>query len=122
MIAINGQLMKNAPTGHFYLAGGLVPVGVYLVGTTNCNTDVCCLLWCQLGELSTKLIQVQPCNLFINVFGQQVDFSGLVLVSMTKQFNLCQDLIGKLLLITKLGWPVPQPKLTSLPSANKIMR
>jgi len=52
--------------------GSLVPVVSGLVGTLNRDADVVSLRLGELGELGTKLAQVESSNLLIKVLGEHV--------------------------------------------------
>ena len=54
------------------MLGNLVPVVSGLVGTLDRDTDVVSLRLGELGELGTKLAQVEGGNLLIKVLGEHV--------------------------------------------------
>jgi hypothetical protein len=97
-----------------------VAVVLRLVRAVDRDADVLGLLRGQLGELGAELVEVQPGDLFVEVLGQHVDLL-LVVVRFWNSSICAITWLVKLLLITKLGWPVAQPRFTRRPSASTIM-
>ena len=58
------------------------------------DADVVGLILGEDGELGPDLLEMEAGNLFVEVFGQHVNFI-LVFVRMIPQFQLCQNLVGK---------------------------
>ena len=75
----------------------------------------------KFGELGAELLQLQSCDLFVEVFWQHID-ADRGLVGAGVEFDLRQGLVGKEELITYEGWPVPQPRFTRRPSASRMIR
>jgi hypothetical protein len=77
---------------------------------------------CSFGEhreLHAELVEVQARHLLVELLGQHVDLL-LVLVA----WFLCSSIwaitwLVKLFDITKLGWPVAQPRFSRRPSAAR---
>ena len=93
----------------------LVAVMIRFERSVHGYADVSRLIGAQLGELGAQVVQVQPGHLLIQVLGQSVDPDFIVV---PPQIDLGQGLIGEELDITKLGWPVAQPRFTRRPSAS----
>ena len=60
------------PSELLVMLGNLVPVVSGLVGTLDRDTDVVSLRLGELGELGTKLAQVEGGNLLIKVLGEHI--------------------------------------------------
>jgi len=81
------------------------------------------LLVGQFGQHGADLLQVQTCHLFVQVLGQHIDLAGLVMpLGVVNSSIWAMVWLAKLEDITKLGWPVPQPRFTKRPLANRMMR
>jgi len=75
-------------------ASNLVPVMIGLVGPVHRNIDVIRLLVGQLGQLHPNLVEMQPRDFFVELFGQRVNLV-LVLVGIGPQLDLRQRLVGE---------------------------
>ncbi len=58
------------------------------------HADVVGLRLGELGQLHAQLVEVQPCDLLVQVLGQDVDLL-LVLAGVGPQLELRQDLVGE---------------------------
>jgi hypothetical protein len=73
-----------------------VPVVSRLVWTLNRHTDVICLIFGKLGELSSKLAEMKCGNLLIEVLRQNIDLLFIFARSLLfPQLNLSNDLVGE---------------------------
>jgi hypothetical protein len=75
----------------------------------------------ECGQLDAELVEVQRGDSFVEVLGQYIDFV-LVFAVIDPQFDLASTWLVNHALITKLGRPVAQPRLTSRPLASTISR
>ena len=75
----------------------LITVSLGLVRTLNLDSNVFSLFVGKLGELDTKGRQVKISDLLVEVLGQDVDVSSLVLVGVLflPELDLGQNLVGK---------------------------
>ena len=78
------------------MLGSLVPVVRGFVGTLNRDADVVGLGLGELGQLGTKLAQVEGSNLLVEVLGEHIHFL-LVLASvlLLPQLKLSNDLVSE---------------------------
>ena len=69
---VRAHNITGRPSELLVVLGNLVPVVSRLVGTLDRDTDVVSLRLGELGELGTKLAQVESSNLLIKVLGEHV--------------------------------------------------
>ena len=69
---VRAHNITGRPSELLVVLGNLVPVVSRLVGTLDRDTDVVSLRLGELGELGTKLAQVEGGNLLIKVLGEHV--------------------------------------------------
>jgi hypothetical protein len=82
-----------------------------LVRPFDGHVEVSSLLGSQRGKLHPDLREMQAGNFLVELLGQDID-AGLVGVLVLPEIELGEGLVRKLLLITKDGWPVAQPRFT----------
>src|ERR1700756_5784671 len=85
------------------------------------QVEVVGLCGAERGQPDAELVEVEGGDLLVEVLGQHVDLV-LVLAVVGEELDLGQHLVVKEALMTKLGWPVAPPKLTSRPLAKTISR
>ena len=71
---VRAHNITGRPSELLVVLGNLVPVVSRLVGTLDRDTDVVSLRLGELGELGTKLAQVEGGNLLIKVLGEHLHF------------------------------------------------
>jgi len=72
-------------------------------------------------QLDAELVEMEGRDLLVEVLGQHVDLV-LVFAAVGEELDLRQTWLVKEALMTKLGWPVAHPRLTSRPLASTISR
>ena len=66
---------------------------------------------------------MEPRDLLVELLRQDVDLAALVPALLGEQSAICASTwFVNELLITKLGWPVAQPRFTSRPRARTMIR
>ena len=58
------------------------------------NSDIRRLLFGEVRQLHSKFVEVQSCNLFVEMLGKDVNFVA-VLIGLGEKFNLGEHLIGE---------------------------
>jgi hypothetical protein len=117
LTALNGKPVKTDASDR----GSLIAVVLGLVGAGVGQVEVVGLRGAERGQLDAELVEVERRDFLVEVPGQYIDLVSylpwLVHSSIWASTWLVKDA-----LITKLGWPVAQPRLTSLPLASTISR
>jgi len=72
-----------------------IAIVLWLVGPVSINVDISSLLGAQLCQIRTDLLQMQTRHFLIQVLGQHVNLTGLVLVIAREEFDLSNRLVGK---------------------------
>ena len=70
----------------------LIAVVLCFVGAIYTHADIVGLCLGERGEVYADALEVEACNLLVEVLGQAVYIDGIVL---TEEFDLCQGLIGE---------------------------
>ena len=87
-----------------------------LVWAFGRHADVVGLLLGELGQLDAGAVEVQAGDFFVQLLRQPID-ADLVRGLVGPEVQLREALAA--VLITKLGWPVAQPRFTRRPSASR---
>ena len=102
-------------------AVGLVAVVVRLVGALDRDAEVVGLLGGELRQLHAELLQVQPGNFFVELLGQHVHADRVTRSFCVQSANWAITWFVNEVDMTNDGCPVAQPRLTSRPSARRMI-
>src|SRR6516165_7833789 len=89
-----------------------------LEGAGAREVEVVGLRGAECGQLDAEFVEVESGDLLVEVLGQDVDLV-LVLPWLVKSSIWASTWLVNEALITKLGWPVAQPRLISLLPSGK---
>ena len=88
---------KDVIRSRRYCLNFLITVSVGLVGTIDRDSDVLGLFVRELREFCAKGTKVETGDLLVQMLGEHVNLSGVVLASglFVPEFQLCEDLVGE---------------------------
>ena len=67
---------------------------ICLVRAVPVDTDIFSLLWCQFGQVRADPLQMQPGDLFIQMFREYIDVVGVFFI-VRIQLDLREHLVGE---------------------------
>ena len=69
---------------------------LWLIGAIDRDADVIRLVFPKGRENSVQLLELEPCDLFIQMFGEGIDTDGVFTgIAFNPKFDLCDGLIGE---------------------------